>query len=166
MIHAADPLPTAIADVTEEIAALLAQLGAPGAFATRLSAPTENLEIEIRGLGELALPITARTVQRLRARAALAVWAARETLYDPSVRSTSEISARSIKVSPKWKTALARYKERCQHIHQVIAAAHLPLGHATLRMGSPHVLQLRKDESLFTREREHRARAKKILREI
>lgn len=54
-------------------------------------------------------------------------------------------------------------KERRQHLHNVIDSAQLPVRHTTLRKGSPHVLQLRKDASLFGRERAYRKRAKQIL---
>jgi hypothetical protein len=57
-------------------------------------------------------------------------------------------------------------KERRQHIHRAIDSAQLPVLHTTLRRGSPHVLQLRKDRSLWSRERAHRARVKKILDEL
>lgn len=54
-------------------------------------------------------------------------------------------------------------KERRQHIHNTIDSAKLPIRHMTLRKGSPYVLQLRKDDSLFSRERSYRLRVKQIL---
>ncbi len=54
-------------------------------------------------------------------------------------------------------------KERRQHIHGTIDSAKLPIRHTTLRSGSPYVLQLRKDPSLFSRERTYRKRVKQIL---
>jgi hypothetical protein len=54
-------------------------------------------------------------------------------------------------------------KERRQHLHRTIDSAQLPVLHTTLRRGSPHVLQLRKDRSLWSREEAYRARVKKIL---
>jgi hypothetical protein len=54
-------------------------------------------------------------------------------------------------------------KQRRQHIHHAVASAKLPVLHTTLRRGSPQVLQLRKDRSLFTRERAYRFRVKEIL---
>jgi predicted 2-oxoglutarate/Fe(II)-dependent dioxygenase YbiX len=54
-------------------------------------------------------------------------------------------------------------KDRRQHIHGAIDSAELPVLHTTLRSGSPHVLQLRKDRSLFSRERAYRSRVSKIL---
>ncbi len=57
-------------------------------------------------------------------------------------------------------------KDRRQHIHQAIDSAKLPVLHTTLRQGRPQVLQLRKDPSLFTRERAYRLRVTKILRAL
>lgn len=54
-------------------------------------------------------------------------------------------------------------KDRRQHIHGTIDFAKLPIRHTTLRRGSPHILQLRKDDSLFSRERSYRLRIKQIL---
>ena len=54
-------------------------------------------------------------------------------------------------------------KDRRRHIHDTIDAGRLPVLHSTIRRGSPHVLQLRKDPSLFSRERTYRTRVKEIL---
>ena len=54
-------------------------------------------------------------------------------------------------------------KDRRQHIHRTLDSAKLPVLHTTLRRGSPHVLQLRKDRSLFSRERAYRSRVRVIL---
>lgn len=53
---------------------------------------------------------------------------------------------------------------RRQHIHTTIDSAKLPVLHTTRRTGSPYVLQLRKDDSLFSRERAYRERAKEVLK--
>lgn len=54
-------------------------------------------------------------------------------------------------------------KNRRRHIHDTIDAGQLPVLHSTLHRGSPHVLQLRKDPSLFSREDTYRIRLKEIL---
>ena len=54
-------------------------------------------------------------------------------------------------------------KDRRRHIHGTIDAGQLPVLHSTLHRGSPHVLQLRKDASLFSREQTYRIRLKEIL---
>jgi len=45
----------------------------------------------------------------------------------------------------------------------VIDGCGLPVEHHTRRSGRPFTLQLRKDESLFTREKQWRARHAKLL---
>lgn len=57
-------------------------------------------------------------------------------------------------------------KDRRRHIHGVIDSAKLPITHTTLRRGSPQVLQLRKQRALFTREEDHRAKVREILRAL
>jgi hypothetical protein len=57
-------------------------------------------------------------------------------------------------------------KDRRQHIHGMTDSAKLPVLHTTLRQGSPYVLQLRKDQSLFSREADYRTKLKVILREL
>lgn len=69
---------------------------------------------------------------------------------------------RSSDESHDWPLA----KHRRQHLHARIDAAKLPVLHTTRRQGSPHVLQLRKDRSLFSREADYRTKLKSILREL
>ncbi len=54
-------------------------------------------------------------------------------------------------------------KQRRRHIHGVLDSNDLPVRHTTLRRGSPHVLQLRKDQSLASRERDHQRKLKSML---
>ncbi len=97
-------------NVTTPLAALLAQLEAPGTFATRLRGPADDLEIEVSGAGKLGYPVTTRTAQRLRAVARPSPFGLRDqTLHDPSVRDTWEIPARCLKLGRSWKPALAAH---------------------------------------------------------
>jgi hypothetical protein len=57
-------------------------------------------------------------------------------------------------------------ENRRQHIHGKIDSAKLPVLHTTLRSGRPYVLRLRKDDSLFSRERSYRSRVKQILKAL
>ena len=52
--------------MTLPITDLLAQIDAPGTFATRMSAPADDLEVVVAGVGPLHFPITARLAQKLR----------------------------------------------------------------------------------------------------
>jgi len=50
-----------------EIAELLEQIARPGSFAVSRSAPADALRIEVQGVGALDLPLSPRTVSKLRA---------------------------------------------------------------------------------------------------
>jgi len=63
------------------------------------------------------------------------------------------------RVEHDWPLA----KEGRKHVHRVIDGCGLPVEHHTRRSGRPFTLQLRKDESLFTREKQWRARHAKLL---
>jgi len=92
------------------IADVLAQIEAPGAFATRLRAPADELEIEVVGVGRLSFPITPRMGRNLRAVARPSPFGLREqTLHDPSVRNTWEIAARRVKIDARWKPVLSKH---------------------------------------------------------
>ena len=97
--------------MTTAITDLLAQLEAPGTFATRLRASADDLEIAITGVGQLTLPITARVAQKLRSVARPSPFGLREqTLHDPTVRNTWEIATSRVKISARrWKPALAKH---------------------------------------------------------
>jgi len=102
--------------MTAAITDLLTQIEAPGAFATRLRAPTDGLEVEVTGVGPLKFPITARTAEKLRAVARPSPFGLREqTLHDPSVRNTWEVAASRVKIAARrWKPVLATYLRTLQ----------------------------------------------------
>jgi len=54
-------------------------------------------------------------------------------------------------------------KQRRRHIHGVLDSNELPVRHTTLRRGSPYVLQIRKEQSLFSREQDHQRKLKMML---
>lgn len=88
--------------MTAAISDLLAQLEAPGTFATRLRAPADALDIEVAGVGRLSFPITPRTAQKLRRVARPSPFGLREqTLHDPSVRNSWEIPASRVKIAAR-----------------------------------------------------------------
>jgi predicted 2-oxoglutarate/Fe(II)-dependent dioxygenase YbiX len=88
--------------MTAAIGNLLTQIEAPGAFATRLRAPADALDIEIAGVGRLGFPITPRTVQKLRGVARPSPFGLREqTLHDPGVRNSWEIPASRVKIAAR-----------------------------------------------------------------
>jgi predicted 2-oxoglutarate/Fe(II)-dependent dioxygenase YbiX len=102
--------------MTAPITDLLAQLEAPGTFATRLRAPASDLDIEVKGVGPLNFPITARLAQKLRNVARPSPFGLREqTLHDASVRNSCEIATSRVKIAARrWKPVLATYLRTLQ----------------------------------------------------
>jgi hypothetical protein len=110
--------------MTAAISDLLAQLEAPGTFATRLQAPADALDIEVAGVGQLSFPITPRTAQKLRGVARPSPFGLREqTLHDPSVRNSWEIPASRVKIAARrFQPVLA------QHLRTLRAELGFPEG--------------------------------------
>ncbi len=102
--------------MTAPITDLLADVDAPGTFATRLRAPATDLDIEVKGVGPLKFPITARVAQKLRKVARSSPFGLREhTLHDLSVRHTWEVPTSRVKVAARrWKPVLATYLRTLQ----------------------------------------------------
>ena len=102
--------------MTAPITDLLAQLEAPGTFAARLRAPAGELDIEVKGVGPLNFPITARLAQKLRNVARPSPFGLGEqTLHDASVRNTWEIATSRVKIAARrWKPVLATYLQTLQ----------------------------------------------------
>lgn len=91
-----------------EIAALLGDLDAPGSFSTRRTASPDDLEIEVKGVGRLQIPISATQANALRRIARPAHYGLREqTLVDPAVRDTWEIPRSRVKIDKRrWNRTL------------------------------------------------------------
>lgn len=91
--QATTPVPTVPA--IERIQQILASAGAPGTFATRRAAGSDDIALYVLGVGAVPLPLARRTAEKLRAVAKPARYGLREkTLLDPSVRDTWEIGKR------------------------------------------------------------------------
>src|SRR5579862_8967190 len=92
----------------DEVTAALAAIEAEGAFATELGAGSDDLHVEVEGVGPLRFPISAAAARKLCAVARPAPFGRRdETLYDPNVRDTWEISAKQITIEARrWRRAL------------------------------------------------------------
>lgn len=89
-------------EVTASLASMLAQIDAPGTFATRLRAPARDLDIEVKGVGPIDLPISARLAAKLRSVARPSPFGLRDqTLHDASVRVTWEIAAGRVKIAAR-----------------------------------------------------------------
>ena len=90
------------------IAEQLHEIAPPGSFAVRHAAPAEALRIVVAGVGALDLPLSPRTLSRLRAAAKPSRYGLRErTVLDTRVRNSSEIARRRIRIDqPRWNATL------------------------------------------------------------
>lgn len=86
--------------------------------------------------------------------------------YDGACRCRDCVTLESFLASAEGSLDWPLNKERRSHIHGVLDGGELPVRHTTLRRGSPFILQLRKDPTLFAREREHRDEAAALLAEL
>jgi len=91
----------------EQIASLLGGVGA-GSFASRRTAPADDLVLEVRGVGPLRFPIPREQARLLLAKAQPARYGRRDhTLLDRRVRDTGEIPARQVKLDRRrWQRTL------------------------------------------------------------
>lgn len=91
----------------EQIASLLGTIGA-GSFAARRTATADDLELAVKGVGPIRLPIPREQAQRLLSMSRPARYGQREqTLLDWRVRDTGEIPARRVKINRRrWNRTL------------------------------------------------------------
>ncbi len=92
----------------EQIAELLSDVGAPDSFAAKQTAPTDDLHIEVKGIGRLRFPVSRRQAQRLCRIARPARYGQGEkTLLDPEVRDTWEVPKSRVKIDKRrWNRTL------------------------------------------------------------
>ena len=98
----------------EMIEEQLTLMSASGSFATRRSAPTKDLQLEVRGVGPIRLPVSAAAARKLCAVARPARHGYKdETRLDASIRDTWEIPKSRIAIDARaWKRTLAPQLER------------------------------------------------------
>jgi len=91
----------------EQIASLLGGVGA-GSFASRRTAPADDLVLGVRGVGPLRFPIPREQARLLLAKAQPARYGRRDhTLLDRRVRDTGEIPASQVKLDRRrWQRTL------------------------------------------------------------
>jgi hypothetical protein len=104
------PTPVPTVPAIDRIQQILASAGAPGAFATRRTAGWASISLAVVGVGKIPLPLSHRTADKLRAVAKPARYGLREeTLLDPRVRDTWEISTRQLVLDERaWQLMLER----------------------------------------------------------
>ncbi|TQC42516.1 2OG-Fe(II) oxygenase [Rhodococcus sp. WS4] len=91
-----------------KIAALLGDVDAPGSFSSRRTASPDDLWLEVRGVGQLHVPIPTGQARELRRIARPARYGLGEqTLIDPTVRDTWQIPRSRVKIDKRrWNRTL------------------------------------------------------------
>ena len=98
----------------EEIGRLLARIGSSGSFATCRTAAAGDLNLEVRGVGRIRLPITPATARRLCAIARPARYGFKDhTRLDRRVRNTWEIPRSRITIDEsRWMKTMTPQLDR------------------------------------------------------
>jgi hypothetical protein len=98
--------------ILEEISAAIAAVGKKSAFAVEELVSARDLELRVRGVGRVPLPVTSSVAEKLVAAARPAPFGVRdETRYDQRVRSTWEIGADEIRIGAGFDGVLAEKLE-------------------------------------------------------
>jgi hypothetical protein len=97
-----------------EISRQLARIAGAGKFATRRTAAANDLDLEVRGVGRIRIPITPGSARKLCAIARPARHGFKdETRLDKRVRDTWEIAKARISIDqPRWSKTMAPQLER------------------------------------------------------
>ena len=92
----------------EEVTAALAAIEPEGTFAIEIVCSSDDLHIEVQGVGPIRFPISATAARKLCVVAIAAAYGRRDqTLHDTSVRDTWEIARNRIKIDARrWRRAL------------------------------------------------------------
>jgi len=99
--------PVAATSARERIAFVLGQPTRNSSFSVRRSAPASSLKLEVKGLGELPLPVPETIAEELCRIARPARFGRGErTLLDRSVRDTFEVPKSRLKLDRSWMKTL------------------------------------------------------------
>ncbi len=113
----------------------------------------DDLHLEVRGLGLLALPLPDAQARQLCRLAKPARYGRGEkTLLDRRVRDTWEIPTSLVKIDKR------RWDKTLRPVIGHLRAAELPVTHTTTRTGRPYTLVLTKTTALFENEEKARRR--------
>lgn len=95
------------------ISDVLGKLGAPGSFSTRRTLQHGTLGLEVRGVGKIHFPVSAKQARALCAVGRHARFGFRDqTLLDRRVRDTWEVAKSRIKFNREWPKALDSQLDR------------------------------------------------------
>lgn len=97
-----------VGSAREQLAAVLRDVRSGGSFATRRTAPIGDLAVEVTGVGELLLPLTAAQAKELRLVSRPAKYGHGErTILDRKVRDTWEVPRSRVKIDKRrWNCTL------------------------------------------------------------
>jgi hypothetical protein len=86
----------------------LAAIGTPGRFAVRRTSAPDDLRLEVKGVGNVPLPVSKTRAHKLRSVARPARYGLREqTLLDPQVRDTWEVPRSRVRIDRRrWNQTL------------------------------------------------------------
>jgi len=103
--------------MSDDVGAALAEIDAPGHFAVRRQVPADDLQLEVRGVGPVSLPVTEAQARALCTVARPARYGRGErTLRDPSVRDGHVVAKSRVKVDRRrWNPILRAELERIRH---------------------------------------------------
>jgi hypothetical protein len=102
------PSAGAMTAARDRLASLLSAVSSVGSFSARRMARPDDLRIEVRGVGQVEIPVLAGQAEQLCALARPARFGRREqTLLDPAVRDTFEVPKSRIKIDKRrWDRTL------------------------------------------------------------
>jgi 2OG-Fe(II) oxygenase superfamily len=98
------------AAMSDAVTNILAKIGRPGTFAARLTLPARDLHLDVAGVGRITFPVsTAKAGALCRAARPARHGYKDQTLLNPTVRDTWEISKRKITIDKqRWTPTLTR----------------------------------------------------------
>lgn len=98
----------------DALGALLGDVAAPGAFSARRTAPVDDLELDVRGVGRVVLPVSAEQANQLcRVGRPATYGLGDKTLLDTQVRNTWEIPLSRVKINQRrWAKTLVPALDR------------------------------------------------------
>jgi len=142
----------------EELAALLGRLQTDGSFATRRTATSADLVIDVKGVGQLNLPVSASQAKELRLVARPAKYGRGEhTILDRRVRDTWEVPRSRVRIDQRrWNLTLHPMLDSIRDDLALPAASaltaqlHSMLVYETGQFFAPHQDSEKNDEMIGT----------------
>ncbi|MEO6126052.1 MAG: 2OG-Fe(II) oxygenase [Ilumatobacteraceae bacterium] len=142
----------------EELAALLGRLRGDGSFATRRTAPAADLVIDVKGVGQLKLPVPASQAKELRLVARPAKYGHGEhTILDRRIRDTWEVPRSRVRIDQRrWNLTLRPMLDSIRDDLALPAAStltaqlHSMLVYETDQFFAPHQDSEKNDEMIGT----------------